>query len=432
MVQRRSFTQSVPLPKNTEFTVEVSADQGYDPGRSNVSQGIITQDILIQATPAIPKECIVTALSTDNQDIMLNIYNATGTAITRIYTNPKSVSLPYNTIYSVTLLAHEGYTKSNLINIIEGEKYHLTRNLTISTDTDAIVVQCEIVLLPTEHQTVSVNTNNGLYIESDRDDEVRVVSPYWTKYTCSVTADPGYNPGYIDTIEQTITKNAPNFTPFHPEDPDDESGYVTVQAASATENKHKVSIYKYDHQKIYFKYEFNDEIHILSVDSPNPVVTTPTYNTYEVFDSSIYSVSIVPDPGYRSIYPVISYIENRVIHKIDVPDPTQEFVLDRNIDITSYENKDASIDYHTITLIQSKNQTMYLSSGEYEDITGSVNLKHNSPFTIRVVVSDPIHYNAGDVISSSDDLTIVSQNVYRGTITNDNMIYITPATVKSV
>lgn len=426
MVQRRSFTQSVPLPKNTEFTVEVSADQGYNPGRSNVSQGIITQDILIQATPAIPKKCIVTSLITDNQDIMLNIYNATGTAITRIYTNPKSVSLPYNTIYSVTLLAREGYTKSNLINIIEGEKYHLTRNLTISTDTDAVVLQCEIVLLPTEHQTVSVNTNNGLYIESDRDDEVRVVSPYWTKYTCSVTADPGYNPGYIDTIEQTIKKNAPNFTPYG------ESGYVTVEAASATENKHIVSIYKYDHQKIYFKYEFNDEIHILSVDSPNPVVTTSTYNTYEVFDSSIYSVSIVPDPGYRSIYPVISYIESMVIHKIDVPDSTQEFVLDRNIDITSYENKDASIDYHTITLIQSKNQTMYLSSGEYEDITGSVNLKHNSPFTIRVVLSDPIHYNAGDVISSSDDLTIVSSNVYHGIITNDNMIYITPATVKSV
>ena len=75
---------------------------------------------------------------------------------------------------------------------------------------------------------------------------------------------------------------------------------------------------------------------------------------------------------------------------------------------------------------------MYLSSGEYEDITGSVNLKHNSSFTIRVTVVDPTHYNAGDVISSGDDLTIVSPNVYHGTITNDNMIYITPATVKSV
>ena len=106
--------------------------------------------------------------------------------------------------------------------------------------------------------------------------------------------------------------------------------------------------------------------------------------------------------------------------------------LDKNISITSYENREASVDYHTITLIQSKNQTMYLSSGEYEDITGSVNLKHNSPFTIRVVVSDPIHYNAGDVISSGDELELISPHVYHGTITNDNMIYITPATVKSV
>lgn len=429
MVQRRSFTQSVPLPKNTEFTVEVSADQGYDPGRSNVSQGIITQDILIQATPAIPKECIVTALSTDNQNIMLNIYNATGTTITRIYKNPKSVSLPYNTIYSVTLLAREGYTKSNLINIIEGEKYHLTRNLTISTDTNAIVVQCEIVLLPTEHQTVSVKTNNGLYIESDRDDEVRVVSPYWTKYTCSVIADPGYNPGYIDTIEQTIKKNSPNFTPFHP---DDESGYVTVQAASATENKHFVTLYKYQHQKIYFTYIFNDVEYVLTVDSPGYEESTDQYSTYKIFDSSEYRISLIPDQGYQSIYPVINYIEDLQPHTIDVTDPNIEYILDKNISITSYENKEASVDYHTITLIQSKNQTMYLSSGEYEDITGSVNLKHNSPFTIRVTVVDPAHYNAGDVISSSDDLTIVSPNVYHGIITNDNMIYITPAIVKSV
>ena len=430
MVQRRSFNQSVPLPKYTEFSVEIEADKGFDPGRPNVSQGIITEDILIQATSAIPKECTVTSQIVENQTILFNIYNKTGSQLVRTIENP-NLSLSYDTIYSVTLSPREGYRKSNLINIIEGRKYSLTRNLTISVDGPPIPLSCELVLPPTEHQTVSATTNNDLYIESDRDDEVRVVVPYWTKYTCVVQADPGYNPGYINTSEQQVTKYNPNFTPY-PEDPDGESGYVTVKATSATENKHFVTLYKYQHQKIYFTYVFNDIEYVLTVDSPHPIESTDQYSTYKIFDSSEYRISLVPESGYQSIYPVINYIEDLQPHTIDVTDPTVEYTLDKNISITSYENREASVDYHTITLIQSKNQTMYLSSGEYEDITGSVNLKHNSPFTIRVTVVDPTHYNAGDVISSSDELELIAPNKYTGIITNDNMIYITPATVKSV
>ena len=425
MTQRRNFTQSVPLPKGTEFSAEAISKAGYNPGRLNISQGILEKDITIQATPALPKNCIISTAQYSHQDIILNIWNNTETQITRTYINPGSISIVYGVKYSIELRAHEGYEKSELINIVENQIYILTRNINVSAIDDAVVVQCEILLLPTQHQLITVTTDIGLSIESDTEDEIRLVVPYWTKYTPEIEADPGYNPGILNSIgEQIVYKNNINFTPYYP---GEESGYVTVKASSAIENKHRVTLYKYDHQKIQIRAIFNGEETIIPEDI-EPIQSTSIYDVYELFDSSNYFISLVPNEGYQSLYPILRYVEEGETHTIDILDPLQEFVLDRNIDVLAYS--DASISYHTITLTQPQDQNMYLSSGEYEDITGSINLTHNSEFTIRVETKDPIHFDPGEVISSNDELTLISQNLYKGIITGDNIIYVTPAILK--
>ena len=236
--QRRQFTQSVPLPNGTVFSTEVSADKGYTTGRLNISQGILEKDITIQATPATPNTCTVTTAVYLFQDIVISVYNSSGTQVINTYTNPESLSLAYGSKYKVNLKAHEGYIKSELINIIEDQIYTLNRNINVSAEADAEPIQCEIVVDPTEHQLITTVTDSGLSIESDTEDEVRVVSPYWTRYTSTVEADPGYLPGIINSSgEQTLSKNNIN---FHPYSQGSESGYVVVKASPATENKRRV------------------------------------------------------------------------------------------------------------------------------------------------------------------------------------------------
>ena len=423
--QRRQFTQPVLLPNETEFSAEVSADRGYTPGRLNISQGILEKDISIQATPANPNSCIITTTIYEFQDIVISVYNSSGTQVIHEYTNPGSLPLAFGTKYKVNLNAHEGYTKSTLINIIEDQIYTLNRNINVSAESDGEAIQCEIVVDPTENQTIITTTSDDTIIESDTEDVIRVVSLYWTRYNPTIEAEPGYLPGIINsTGEQILDKSNLN---FHPYEPGSEAGYVLIKASPATENKRRVSIYKYQHQKIQVTSIFNNEETILTVDE-TPVQTTSTYNVYELFDSSVYSITIIPDDGYQSLYPIIRYIEEGETHTIDVTDPNQVFTLDKNIDVLAYD--EATISYHTINLIQSQDQMMYLTSGEYEDITGSVNLAHNSEFTVRVVALDPVHFDPGEVISSGDELTLIDTNTYKGTITTEDMLYVTPAILK--
>lgn len=426
MPKRIKINKSVPLPKGTEFSAEVVADAEYIPGRINISQGILEKDTTIQATPASTKSCIISTVLYSHQDIILNIWNNAGTQITQTYVNPEVIYLAYGVKYSIELKAHEGYRKSELINIIENKIYTLVRNVNVSAIDEASIIQCEIVVLPTQHQLITVTTDTGQYIESDFEDEVRMIVSYWTKYLPEIEAVPGYIPGILNSVgEQIVYKSNINFTPYYPDD--EESGYVTVKASSATENKRKVTLYKYDHQKIQIRAIFNDEETIITEDV-DPVQSTSSYNVYELFDTSTYYISLIPDDGYQSLYPILRYIEDGETHTIDVVDPSQEFVLDRNIDVLAYS--DASISYHSITLMQAQDQTMYLSSGEYEDITGSINLNHNSEFTIRVEAKDPVHFDPGEVISSNDEISLVGTNIYKGIITGDNIIYVTPAILK--
>ena len=430
MVQRRDFTQSVPLPKNTEFNAEViPITPNYTPGRLNISQGILEKDITLQATPATTSRCVITTTQYKFQDIIISVYNSTGTQITYIYTNPVSLSLSSGIKFSVKLSAHEGYIKSELINIIEEQIYTLSRNMNISAISDATPVNCEIVIEPTTHQYISITTDSGLVIDSDIEDEVRQVVPYWTRYTGEITTDPGYSPGVLNISgEVTLSKNSFNFTKYHPEDPTDESGYATVKASPATEYTHRLTIYKYEHQKLKIRAYFNESYIEFTVDTPNPIESTSSYNVYGIPDTSTITISIEPEPGYQSLYPILRYIEDSQPITIDVLDSSQQFMVDKDFDVYAYS--EASISYHSISLIQSQDQTMYLSSGEYEDITGTVYLKHNSIFTIRAVAHNPTYYLPGEVISSDLELIEIEPHVYQGTVENDNMIYITPVILK--
>ena len=413
MPQRKKFTQSVPLPKGTEFSVEVESDANYNPGRPNVSQGVIESDITIQATPATPITLMISCIKYEHQSIEVSVYNATETEVIDVYTDQAIIVLPFGTKYSVKLKAHEGYVKSKLINIVEGRIYSLSfRNITISAEAEATPILCELTVEPTEHQTIHVTTDQGISIDSDVDDGITVVVSYWSKYTASIEADPGYFPGILNIPggEQTV------------------SGDVTVKASHATENKHRLTIYKYDHQKLYVSVTFNDETEVYSWDTEGAIETTSSYKVFEIFDSSTMTISIEPDEGYQSLYPQKSYIDDEgVTHVEDVTDSEQIYVMDRNYDILA--KAPASVKYFTITLNQSRDEMMYLTSGEYEDITGSVILKYNSTYEVRAESLIPSLFKPGEVIATGEGITKVAENKYIGTVTGDNTLYITAVTL---
>jgi len=412
MVQRRKFTQSVPLPEKTTFSTEIVAEDGYTPGRLNISQGTLEKDITIMATPATPISCTISATKYKNQDIIIYIYNSTGTYVTQTYTNIKSISLPYNTIFSVSLVPHEGYVKSSLTNIVEGNKYNLVKNVTISANGEATPINCELEIKHTEHQVITTTTDLGVVVESDVEDDVSIVVAYWSKYASIVTANPGYHPGVLNRIGEITV----------------ESEHEIIEATPATEFKHRISIYKYPHQKIIVSATFEDNTEEYSIDTLNPVAETSTYKVYELFDSTEYTIKIIPDYGYKSSYSIIRYIEDGQTKTINVVDTSQEFVLDKDIDIIA--SSEASLAYHTISLIQSQDQVMYLTSGEYEDITGSVNLKHGSEYIIHIIANNPTYFKPGDPISSDEPLELISEDTYRGIIMNDTNIYVTSVVLK--
>lgn len=427
MAERREFTQSVPLPEGTIYSASVTADDGYTAGKLNNSGGTLTEDITLQATPATPNMCTVSMAIYLYQDITLNVYDDNDTIVRKI-TNQAATSLPYNTKYSVELNPHEGYEKSELINFVEGYKYFLTRNINISAKEEATPVLCSIILEPTINQVLSIETDGGLVLESDTEDQVMAVAPYWTRYTVTVTPDPGYIAGGINGGEnQTINKNSINFTPYHPENPKDETGYMTVRCGSATPNYHNLNIYRYDHQTVIVSVKFNN---ITTEYTYNSATGTGEYHTFQIFDSSIFTIRVIPDEGYTSTYPMLRYVDSDGnVQTIEVIDPDEEYIMDKNYD--AYSATQASVTYFNVSLVQSPYQTISLSSGEYADITGSVMLQYNSEFTIKAVANNPSVHNPGEIITTRDTITeTTTPHIYTGIITGDNIIYVTPVTLK--
>ena len=215
----RQYTSSVRLPYGTVFTVSIRAEEGYAAGTPNMLTGTITGNMTVTADAAKILYYTIHIQQSEHQTINVVVGD-------NRYTS--DVSLPYGTIYNVSVTPDEGYDAGKL-STLGGE---LTQDITI-TVTEAIRNIFWIRIRQYQHQRITVSANGQTY-----NDDVQL--PYGTNWTASIIADTGYTPGKLNMTSGTLTS--------------DVELYATSTSGSgdgeATLNKYWIRIRDYQHQTI--------------------------------------------------------------------------------------------------------------------------------------------------------------------------------------
>lgn len=210
-----------------------------------------------------------------------------------------------------------------------------------------------VTIVQSSNQTIKVICNNKIYTNT-------FTAPYGSTYTASITPNAGYNAGTINSFSGTITNN------------------ITISATPATLKQLTVVINKYEHQTI------------------KVVCDGKEYtDTFTAPYGSTYTVSIIPDIGYN-----VGKLNNI------------GGALTENISISATE---ASIKQFTVTIIQSKNQTITVDCNGTK-YTSTFTAPYGSTYTTTVTPNTG--YNAGILNHTS------------GTVTGDLTISATAATIK--
>ena len=119
-------SEDFQLRDGTPYTVEVIADEGYNPGKPNIESGIIHSDIILYAeTEANPMQYSIYIIQSEHQliKVLVNgIYYTTDT------------SFIFGTSWSASIIPDPGYTAGKL-NMSSGV---LTEDITISA-TEAVI-----------------------------------------------------------------------------------------------------------------------------------------------------------------------------------------------------------------------------------------------------------------------------------------------------
>ena len=215
----RQYTSSVRLPYGTVFTVSIRAEEGYAAGTPNMLTGTITGNMTVTADAAKILYYTIHIQQSEHQTINVVVGD-------NKYTS--DVSLPYGTIYNVSVTPDEGYDAGKL-STLGGE---LTQDITI-TVTEAIRNIFWIRIRQYQHQRITVSANGQTY-----NDDVQL--PYGTNWTASIIADTGYTPGKLNMTSGTLTS--------------DVELYATSTSGSgdgeATLNHYWIHITDYQHQTI--------------------------------------------------------------------------------------------------------------------------------------------------------------------------------------
>ena len=218
-------TQSFTAKQFTYYTADISPNAGYNPGKLNITNGVLTSDITITATPAIKiiTDVIVNIIQSSNQNITVAYtINGKTTNYTNTFTG-KSGGKIKATIASTNIAYNPG-----TLNIIEQT---LGDNDVTVKATDAQIKKFTITIQQYQHQKITV-TGFG-----DPKTTTFTDVPYNTKLKATIAATTsGYSPGTLNATSYTVTNN-----------------FTFKANAEATLAKYKVSVTQSANQTITLK-----------------------------------------------------------------------------------------------------------------------------------------------------------------------------------
>ena len=180
----QSFTNKKSFEIYTEWIATITPDPGYTAGKLNMSSGVLTEDITIQATAATLNYYWIHISKYTHQRISVRVGDT-------VYTD--DIRLPYGTQWSAVIEADEGYTAGQL-NMSSGV---LTQDITISAS-EEMLKQYTIHIAQYTHQRIIVTANRIEY----RND---IALPYGTSWSARVEPDEGYTAGDINIDSGILT-----------------------------------------------------------------------------------------------------------------------------------------------------------------------------------------------------------------------------------
>lgn len=465
MAERKNFTQSVQLPVDTEFSASIAPESNkYTPGKLNITSGVLEHDVTIMATPAVLVNCTIYVKQYEHQHIIITTYDSEGNQL-NVYDQPV-INLRSGIRFSAKLIADEGYVKGILSH--ENEIIILRTNRNIIAKTDAVPALCQIRIRPTTNQTIRVTVDNVGVLVSNTTSIVSMTVPYWSTYKITIKSDIGYKAGSLNQTSQrswTVAKVVNGlFILNNPNDPDDYTGTITIQATNATPIIHKLTIkgnirglsvttfdndgnalMTYTPEKVHFRLYNNTvydgplmldaktlqttKINTMFNNIQNVYITNGTDLVIELLQGTTYTIQTTTSEGYKPTIPIRRYTDNsgNVVEEF-ANDSTVRYTIDRDTEIDV--SKDPTVRTHIIRLRQTDGEVIRITGGPYTSVTSDVELEYGTSFTISAKANNSTTYNPGTVGCTSGTITYshttsAGYDVYKGTVTMNTTIFIT-------
>lgn len=250
----KTYTNSVSLPYGTKWTATITPDTGYTAGTLSKTNGTMTGNDSISASPATIKQFTLTITQSEHQTITVHANN-------KDYTN--NISLPYGTKWTAVIKPDTGYNSGRL------NKYSgtITGDDSVYATSAANKINYRIIIKQTENTITTVTCT----YPDDINHAITWITgtksfPYgstWIAYTEGVT---GYTAGEVNLPSGTLTSDT----------------YIYAQSA-AKKNECTLTITQSPHQTITVTANGNKYTNTVSL----PYGTT-------------YTVSIEPAEGYNA------------------------------------------------------------------------------------------------------------------------------------
>lgn len=361
-------------------TITIRAEEGFNAGTLTISGSYTAEgrpntytvngDITVVATNAIRNNYNINIPATVNQTIRINYTNATTGESGHIESGSsvKSLRLPYESVYTVTVVAAAGYNAGRLSTTGGTLKGNI--NLSISNATK----KTYSVKLPiTINQTINFSYTDSItlttvpYTSKANGDVTINGIPNESTYSISVSPVTGYNAGSLNIpASGTITNN------------------LNVTISNATPRDYTLTLTQVANQNVKAKLPSGE---FITTTSPIP---------YE----QLFTPVITPNTGYTAGTP-------KVTGSFEQPNNTQ-YRVKGNVTLSA----NAAIPKkYNLSIIQQNNQTIrvkLLPQNTYVTVTSLVD--YNQEFSIEVVPS--AGYIAG-TISMTGDFETVSTGRYR-------------------
>ena len=343
-LNNQNYTSTFETTEGDSLNIKITSSTGFISGyitldgkRYNSFEiNDINSNHTISATSATALTYILSIDQSNHQTI-------TVTANGNRYTN--SVSLPYGTKWTASIIADTGYIAGTLFKT----SGTMTGNDSISAS-PATIKQFTLTITQSEHQTITVHANNKDYTNN-------VSLPYGTKWTAVIKPDTGYNSGRLNKYSGTITG--------------DDSVYATSAA-----------------NKINYR---------IIIKQTENTITTVTCTYPDDINHNITWTTGTKSFPYGSTW--VAYTEGVTGYTAgEVNLPSGTLTSDTYIYATSAAKKNEC----TLTITQSAHQTITVTANGNK-YTNTVSLPYGTTYTVAIEPAEG--YNAGKLNKTSGTLT---------------------------